>query len=195
MDLLQNAATAWNTLLQYRYHIICGKSKKLYPMLLDFEAHEFYHLAGFPHMKDISFPVRFPQTKMLAKVLDGTITQQMIAKSENYERIVKPKLSAIIHLEHLLNNCSSVYLYNRQRLPFYTEIDAKYLLVDEQTQVVFLFTDTEDYGNTFFSRSAFVMESHDFRVNQSKMAVLQIKRTHRISGLEEVIYCKEGFTE
>lgn len=195
MDLLYAAAKAWSNLLQYRYLIICGKSKKLYPITLGFKAHEFYHLAGFPHIKDITFPTRFSQTKMLDKVLDGSVTQELISKSSNYKNIVERKLYAIINLERLLNNCPDVYLFNRSKLPGYSEIDAKYLFVDIDTQVVFLFTDTEDQGSTYFSRSAFVMDNLDFRTNQSRMTVLKIQRTHVSTGEESIIFCKDGFIE
>lgn len=195
MDLLYDAAVAWNKLRQYKYEIICGKNKKLYPIVLYFESQEFYHLAGFPHMKDITFPVRFSQSKMLSKVLDSTITERLISKSENYEKIVKRKLTAIIHLEQLLNGCSSVYMFNPMKLPFYTDIHAKYLLVDEKTHVVFLFTDTENNGESYFSRSTFIMDDHDFRVNQSKMTVLQVKRTNLSTKDEEIRFRKDSFVE
>ncbi len=42
MDLLYTAAIAWSQLLTFRYDIICGKSKKLYPISLDFKEDEFY---------------------------------------------------------------------------------------------------------------------------------------------------------
>ena len=95
MDLLYDAAVAWSKLLPFHYDIICGKSKKLYPISLDFKEDEFYHLAGFPHINDIVFPVQFSQCAMLRKVLDGTITEQMISKSKGYEKTAKSKLLAI----------------------------------------------------------------------------------------------------
>lgn len=193
MDLLYDAAVAWNRLLQYRYEIICGKSKKLYPIVLGFEAREFYHLAGFPHMNDIVLPVRTSQPKMHSKVMDRIITGQMIEKSENYDKIIRRKLEAITKLEQLLNGCPKVYLYDRWKLKFYTEIKAKYLLVDEHAQVVFLFADNEGKCTTCFSRSAFVMDDRDFRINQSKITVLQIKRTNLTTGATDVFYSKEGF--
>lgn len=193
MDLLYDAAAAWNQLLQYRYEIICGKRKKLYPIVLGFETREFYHLAGFPHMKDIVLPVRTSQSKMHSKVLDRTITGQMIEKSENYDKIIRRKLEAMIRLEQLLNGCPSVYLYDRWKLGFYTDIQAKYLLVDERTQVVFLFTDSEGKCAACFSRSTFVMDDRDFRMNQSKMTVLRIKRTNLTTGITDVLLRKEGF--
>ena len=193
MDLLYEAAAAWNQLLQYRYEIICGKSKKLYPIVLGFQVQEFYHLAGFPHMKDIVLPIRTSQSKMHSKVMDRTITGQMIEKSESYDKIVRRKLEAMIQLEQLLNGCQNVYLYDRWKLKFYTDIKAKYLLVDERTQVVFLFADNDGKCTTCFSRSTFVMDDRDFRSNQSRMTVLQIKRTNLTTGTTDVLFCKEGF--
>ncbi len=195
MDLLYDAAAAWSKLMYYRYDIICGKKKKLYPITLDFEETEFYHLAGFPHMKDITFPVRFSKRAALKKVLDSIITEGMISKSESFEKTVKSKLLAITHLEQLLNGSSKVYLYDPSRLTFYTDIEANYLLADESSQVAFLFTDTEDMEKTFFPRSAFMMDDRDFRTNQSSMAVLQIKRTNVLTGLTETQFCREGFSE
>ena len=128
-------------------------------------------------------------------MLDGTITEQMITKSEGYEKTVKSKLLAIIQLEKLLNNCSKAYIFNPKRLGFYTKIKAKYLLVDEQSQVVFLFTDTKDAGKTYFSRSTFIMDNQDFRRNQSSMTVLQIKRTQLHTGTTEILFCRDGFSE
>ena len=194
MDLLYDAAVAWKRLLDFKYDIVCGKSKKLNWISLSFEAGEFYHLAGFPHMKDLTFPVRFSRSKALEKVLDRTITGEDVSKSVNYEWTVKSKLEAIIHLEQLLNRCSKVYIYCRERLPFYTDIVAKYLLVDDAEKVVFLFTDKGENAN-FFSRSTFVMKNKDFRANQPRMAVLQIKRTDLRTGEESVMFTHPRFTD
>lgn len=194
MDLLYDAAAVWNRLLGYKYEIICGRKGKQHPILLDFEAGEFHHLAGFPHMKDIVLPVKFSQSKTLAKVLSGAVTEQMIAKSENYDPIIRRKLEAVIQLEHLLNSRFQVYLFDRKKSSFYTKIQAKYMLVDEQTQVVFLFTDTSDGGATYFARSAFVLGDRDFRKNQTKLTVLKITRTELATGHSDVIYCREGFS-
>ena len=124
MDLLYDAAVAWNRLLQDRYEITYGKNKKLHTIVLEFQTGEFYHLAGFPHAKDIALPLRGSQSKMLANVLTGKITGAMLEKSTNYETIIKRKLEAIIRLEQLLSSPCQVYLYNPRKLPFYTDIKA-----------------------------------------------------------------------
>ncbi len=194
MDLLYDAAAVWDRLLGYKYDMICGRKGKQYSIVLDFEASEFHHLAGFPHMKDLVLPVRFSQSKTLSKVLAGVVTEQMIAKSKNYDSVIRSKLEAVIRLEQLLNSRFQVYLFDQKKSPFYTKIQAKYMLVDEETQVVFLFTDTDDGGATYFARSAFVMGDRDFRKNQTKLSVLKISRTELATGHSDVIYCREGFT-
>ena len=194
MDLLYDAASAWLKLLDYKYNIICGKSRKLHTISLDFDETDFFHIAGFPHVKDIVFPIRFSKSATLKKVLDGTITEQIISPSENYEKIVKPKLLAVCKLEELLNHCFDVYLFNPKLLPFHTDIQAKYLFVDKRNQVVFLFTDTKRHDEPFFSRSAFVMESRDYRCNQSSMTVLKIEQTTLSTGFSKIIYCRDDFS-
>ena len=194
MDLLYDAAAVWNRLLGYQYDIICGRKGKQYSILLNFEAGEFHHLAGFPHMKDIVLPVKFSQNKTLSKVLAGAVTEQMIAKSEQYDSIIRRKLEAVIQLEHLLNSRFQVYLFDQRKSSFYTKIQAKYMLVDEETQVVFLFTDTSDGGATYFARSAFVLGDRDFRKNQTKLTVLKITRTELTTSHSDVIYCRAGFS-
>lgn len=194
MDLLYDAAAVWNRLLGCKYDIICGRKGKTYSILLDFEAGEFHHLAGFPHMRDLVLPVKFSQSKTMYKVLDGVVTEQMIAKSEQYEPIIRRKLEAVVQLEHLLNSRFQVYLFDQKKSTFYTKIQARYMLVDEQTQVVFLFTDTADGGATYFARSTFVMDGRDFRKNQTKLTVLKIARTDLATGSVDIIYCKEGFS-
>lgn len=195
MDLLYDAAVVWNQLLGRKYEIICGRKGKQYTIVLDFEAGEFYHLAGFPHMKDLVLPVKFAQTKALRKVLDRAVTGEMIAKSEQYDSIIRRKLEAVIQLEHLLNSRFQVYQFDPKKSTFYTKIQARYMLVDEETQVVFLFTDTSDGGATYFARSAFVMDNRDFRKNQTKLTVLKITCTELADGTEKVIYCRDGFSD
>ena len=195
MDLLYDAAAAWSALLPYRYDILCGKSKKLYPIRLAFDAREFYHLAGFPHLKDLTLPVRFSQSRAMDKVLSGAVTGDMVSKSRHYPTIIRPKLLAIVGLEALLNQCSGAYLFSPRRLPFYTDIRATYLLTDAGTRTAFLFTDTADSGLSHFARSAFIMDDRDYRINQTRLTVLQIERTDMKTGETKLLYRKDGFEQ
>ena len=194
MDLLYEAAAAWKKLLDYRYEITWGKSGKLYSIALDFEPCEFYHLAGFPHIKDIAFPVRFPQSKMMDKVLDGVITHDMIMRSACYEKTIRRKLLAVIRLEQMLNSCPRLFKFDPRRLNFYTKITANYLLVDDENDVLFLFTDQEKGGNRIYSKSAFMMDEQDFRINQTELKLLHFNRIDLRTREIHTLYCKPGFS-
>ena len=54
MNLLQQSALAWKEITEYRYSLIYGYKKQLYPLHLTFSLEDYPHLAGFQYMKDLS---------------------------------------------------------------------------------------------------------------------------------------------
>lgn len=80
-----------------------------------------------------------------------------------------------------------------RRLPFYTDIKASYLLTDEQSRTAFLFTDTADNGSSYYAHSAFIMDDRDYRLNQTRLTVLQIQRTNLQTDETALLYSREGF--
>ena len=56
MNLLQQSALAWKEITEYRYSLIYGYKKQLYPLHLTFSLEDYPHLAGFQYMKDLSLP-------------------------------------------------------------------------------------------------------------------------------------------
>lgn len=175
MDLLYEAASAWQELTAFTYRITYGKRGVLHTITLKFEASEFYHLAGFQYMNDIVLPVRFSHTKAIDAALTGRITQAHISKSENYEAI-KERLTAITKLKQALDTSFQVYKFNPAVLPFYTKITAENLILAKCGDVVFLFTDQSKDG-TAFSKSIFLKrEDRDFSRNQKALSVLKVER-------------------
>ena len=116
MDLLYEAASAWQELTAFTYRITYGKRGVLHTITLKFEVSEFYHLAGFQYMNDIVLPFRFSHAKAVDAALTGRITQKHIAKSENWEAI-KERLTAITKLRQALDTSFSVYKFNPGVLP------------------------------------------------------------------------------
>ena len=47
---------AWKEITEYRYSLIYGYKKQLYPLHLTFSLEDYPHLAGFQYMKDLSLP-------------------------------------------------------------------------------------------------------------------------------------------
>ena len=186
MDLLYEAASAWQELTAVTYRIIYGKRGILHTITLQFEASEFYHLAGFQYMNDIVLPVRFSHTKAIEAALSGRITQAHIAKSENWEAI-KERLTAITKLRQALDTSFSVYKFHPEVLPFYTKITAENLILARCEDIVFLFTDQSKDG-TAFSKSIFLKrEDRDFSRNQKALSVLKVERNG------QTIYKNPGF--
>lgn len=186
MDLLYEAAKEWEKLISTGYRFIYGRKRKLIEVKLEFETSEFYHVAGFPHLDDIAWPFRFSQKRMLSKVLDGTVSETFISKSKNYENIVKPKLRAITQLQSFLDGEFNSFLYNQKKVPFTSSIEAKFLLSNNDLEVVFLFTD-EDKDGTYFTRSVFLKDNRDFTMNQTPITLLLKEKKNLATGAATIL--------
>lgn len=179
MDLLYEAAAAWQKLIACAYRITYGKSGVLHTITLKFDAGEFYHLAGFQYLRDLALPVRFSHAKAIDAMLTGKITEAHIAKSENYEAI-KERLTAITRLQAALDTSFKVFRFNPDVLPFYTKIKAENLILAKCGEVVFLFTDQAEDG-TAFSKSIFLKRAdRDFSKNQKLLSVLKVERDGQV---------------
>lgn len=188
MDLLYEAALAWQELTACTYRITCGKSGVLHTITLKFDAGEFYHLAGFQYLRDLVLPVQFSHAKAIGAVLDGRITEAHIAKGEHYDAI-RERLTAITRLKAALDTSFEVYRFRPDVLPFYTKIKAKNLILAKCGEVVFLFTDQAADG-TAFSKSIFLKRAdRDFSKNQKLLSVLKVERDG------QVLYRSPNFTD
>ncbi len=73
MDILQQSASTWKNITEYRYLFTYGYKKHLYPINLTFSLEDYPHLAGFQYMKDVSIP-NFSSAKVADRILEGKIT-------------------------------------------------------------------------------------------------------------------------
>ena len=108
MDLLYEAASAWQELTACTYRITYGKSGVLHTITLKFDGSEFCHLAGFQYMNDIVLPFRFSHAKAIEAVLTGRITEAHISKGDNYKAI-KERLTAITKLKKAMDASFQIY--------------------------------------------------------------------------------------
>lgn len=197
-DLLWSAAQAWDKLCKIQYTITYGYKAKLYHINLTFEPEDFYHLAGFPHARDIQLP-RFNQSKVLKKILEGKITEKMLAKSRNYSAMILPRLQAIIHMENSLDHDFFLYSYRRDLYPFYTSIKADFLLSYHSDEIYFMFIikngsiSVQSFDFTFVS--AFSADSRNYEMNQRRRTILKKTKTNLLSGNSMVIYLSDHLKE
>lgn len=182
-DLLLNAANAWKKLCKVKYTITYGYKSNLYPINLTFDSADFYHLAGFPHARDIQLP-RFNQTKVLDRILAGKITNEMLAKSKNYKSMIVPRLQALINMEAALDNDFFLYSYYPDLYPFYTSISADFLLAYHSDSVYFMFIvrngTIQDFDFTFVS--VFSADSRDYETNQRQRTILKKTKINLETG-------------
>ncbi len=127
MDTLQQSAFAWKKLTEYRYQLVYGYKKALYPINLTFSYEDYPHLAGFQYLKDISLP-NYTSAKVVNRILEGKISFKQIQRAAQYEEMVKPRLEALICLKNSLDNDFNLYSFMPQMYPFITNIKADYLI-------------------------------------------------------------------
>lgn len=188
-DIFLQAAKAMPKLIENSYILTYGFKNTIKSYHLKFEDKDFFHMAGFQYMKDISLP-KYGKSQYLNKVLNGEITYAQIAKSENFERMILPRLIGIVNLNGLLHSEFKTYIFNKRVLNFNTDLEAKFLIANKDlSTVVFLFLDKDAEEDEepipVFCRSVFVEdEGRDYTTNQKAVRIMY----KEISGEENYIF-------
>lgn len=194
MGLFLSAAETWNDLMPISYCLIIGKKGKAREIDLYFRAIDFDHLSGIHYATDIDFKrhrKEYRGERLLSAVQTEKIDSHLLEKSRNWPRIEK-RLEAILYLKELLESDFEFYEFYPERLPFRSQIHAKYLLFSKGfNNGVFLFLD-EDTG-TYYCKSAFQDDLHDYRENQSRWIVL--KKIKRYDDKEEILFQHKNYKE
>ena len=165
-SLLYRAASTWSSISCYRYSFTYGFRMKLHTLHLSFSAEDFPHLAGFQYLKDLVLP-RFTPAKTVEKVLDGTISQEMIEKGSQYMTMVRPRLMALAALDSILDQPFTLYSYMPQMYPFYAAIKADYLIASHINDISYVFlikSGTVDVVCGYICCSTFVKDFRDYGV-------------------------------
>ncbi|MBR4776284.1 MAG: hypothetical protein IK007_01580 [Lachnospiraceae bacterium] len=195
-SLLYNAAATWTLLLDFTYEFVYGFKKKLYTVSVSFSPKEFYHLAGFHYLDDLSLP-KYNAKKLLTNILTGTIKQEQIEKSIHYEALVKPRLIALSSLKTILDSAFAFYSFKPQMCPFHTSLKADYLIAGhlEDTHYIFLIKENQaGIISDCICSSTFIKEDRDYETNQRSYTLLKKSRTIISENITEVIYIKDGFS-
>ena len=89
-------------------------------------------------MKDISLP-NYTSAKIADRILENKITLHQIQSALQYEKMIKPRLEALVHLKESLDNDFTLYSYMPRMYPFYTNIKADYLISSHFSTDNFIF--------------------------------------------------------
>lgn len=187
-DLLYEAASCWNELMNYHYSITYGYKGKLTTLQLSFSAREFHHIAGFQYAKDAPIPLYLPP-QILEKILARKITLEHISKSRNYEDFIKPRLEAITQLKYRLDATFELYSFFRRFYSFQTSINADYLISSELGGIVFVFlVKSGSTDEEVVCCSAFIKGDRDYKQNQRPRTILKKERTNIQTNEVVVLY-------
>ncbi|MBO5590376.1 MAG: hypothetical protein J5923_03945 [Acidaminococcaceae bacterium] len=196
-SLLYEAASVWKNISQYRYSLTYGQRQKLHTITLSFFPEDFLHLAGFQYLKDLRLP-HFTPAKTLQKILDGIITQEQIEKGIYYKTLVEPRLLSLVYFEKALDNDFLLYFYRPDMYPFYTSINANYLIASRRENIDFIFLircNIIKSVDNYVCCSTFIKDQKDYEKNQRRCTILKKTKTLVSTSKVSVLYIKDGFKE
>lgn len=195
--LLYRAASTWKSLSGFRYSFTYGFRRRLHTLNLSFSPEDFPHLAGFQYLKDLILP-RYTPAKTIERILDGTISQSMIEKGQQYEELVQPRLLALASLNRIMDSPFTLYSYMPQMYPFYTALKADYLIASHLDNISFVFlvkNGSTDMVCDCICCSTFVKDYRDYEVNQRPYTLLKKTRTNLLTSESSILFIKPGFTD
>lgn len=192
-DILYQSASIWSELIEYNYVFTYGYKHKLYTINLSFSLEDFPHLAGFQYLKDIIIP-RYNPKKIVSHILDRTITIKQIQKAAQYEKMVIPRLEAIIQIKDVLDNDFTLFSYMPRMYPFYTQIKADYLISRHSDITNYIFIIQAHSNNTakcnYLCCSAFKQGDRNYELNQRSRTLLKKERIHIPTNTSTVLLDK-----
>ncbi len=193
MNLLIQSATAWKTILEYRYTFTYGYKQKLYPITLNFLSENFPHLAGFQYMKDISLP-NYSSAKIVNRIIEGKINFEKVKCAAQYESMIEPRLQALTHLKDSLDNEFKLFSFMPRMYPFFTNIKADYLISSHHAidNYVFIIQFSPDGISTcdFLCCSTFEKGIRNYEINQRCYTLLKKERLHIPSDVTTILFDK-----
>lgn len=181
MDILQQSALVWKDLTEYQFLLTYGYKKELHPINLTFSLEDYPHLAGFQYLKDIALP-NYSSKRIVDRILEGKIQLEKIQDAKHYEKMVKPRLEALIRLKESLDEEFTLYSYMPRMYPFFTQIPANYLIASHVNIVSYIFLiQASPDGNAkcdYLCCSAFKKDERDYETNQRSRTLLKKERIH-----------------
>ncbi len=192
MNKLIESAKIWNELSDFELHIVYGYKSKKISINVVFKNEDYFHLAGFQYLNDISLP-RFSKSKTINKILDQTIKFDIIQNSINYSEKVEPRLDAVCSVKSIFKGQFKLYRYNKELYSFYSKIEADYIIFDEITNTPYFLFLRED-EECFKTISAFSKGSRNYIENQKVLNILLIESKNIKSNISSVVYKNPNYS-
>lgn len=194
MGLFLDAAVKWSSLQNTQYLLVLGHKKSTEYINMTFRPEDFDHLSGMQYANDIDFGLHRNQyrgDKLIPALLSAKLDDKLIEKSQSWDKISE-RLSAIIHLDEILDSDFVIYKFDRFKLLFHSDIKAAYCIYSEtHKNGVFLFLDEEQ--RCYYCKSVFEKDCNDYRTNQTRWTVLKKEKTTELGTT--TIFVHKSFVE
>lgn len=144
MDMILECAENYSLLLTCSYRFIVSKNRKTQEIKLNFAESDFFHLAGFQYLTDISIPRNRKNT--LKYIFDGKITDIFLQKSRFFQssqsnKNIRSRIEELRFLEKYLDTDNIIRIYSTRNIRhLYSMIDAEYMIESRlQGNTVYIF--------------------------------------------------------
>ena len=188
MDLLQECALAFQSLLVYEYHFWIGRKGQLKEFYLTFQKSDFHHLAGLHKLKDIVQIQQGMREKIFDDILMGKLTMKQLQKSIYFEQM-SGRIFPLIGLENMLDDNNMIFRYN-EKMHRFSLIKADYLLEGYANDIPsFLFLGKrKDNESEQMCRTFFRIGDIDYTEGQPQYTLLKKEKKHLPSGIISAQY-------
>lgn len=193
MNLLQECAQAFQKLLIFEYHFVIGRKGQSREFNLTFQKSDFHHLAGLHKLKDIAQLQQGMRERIFDKILNGSISTELIEKSAYYGQMCG-RILPLIDLEKMLDDNKTIFRYN-EKIQKFSLIKADYLLEGQANLIpTYLFLGKRDEDEKVqMCRTFFRIANKDYTERQPKYTLLKKEKKNLISGVIDVQYDNISF--
>ena len=177
MNLLKKSADVYKDYVNfdYTFTLDCDIS-----LTVAFRTRNFYHLVGLQYLTDIAqLDKTRPNNSVFSiykKILNGSITQELIEKSSFYNKIEK-RLSYFSDLGDVISS-KIIIDFDYTKVPR-TELLSKYLLYKEYENGYAILGLRYDTLNDIYIPETFVFEPTDYYIkNQTAYSIIGVEAKH-----------------
>lgn len=166
MDVIYECAKNFSVLKTYIYRFVVSKNRKTWELKLNFKDSDFFHIAGFHYLTDISIS-RNRKNTLKEIVEKNKITDELLHKSKLFSnpepnKDIKSRIEELRFLEEYLDTDNIIRIYNTRNDKYINSaINADYIIESKlkgnnYSVYIFLKTRKEDSNylcvNSFFKK-------------------------------------------
>jgi len=177
MCLFTEAVNSWKSMNGLSHRIVFGHKNKTIAIEPSFRDENFAHLIGMQYLSDIDF-AGIPRDKLnlltLSQLISAGFDESVLSRAVNWDKVY-PRMVGVVNMQKMIESDFDLYYFSAFKLPFHSEIDAKYCIRSKYLGDDYFLMIGEDSAGYFY-RSIFKKNDYDYSANQIRVKVLQKSR-------------------